>query len=521
MTLGEQSETAAATSTPTLHRVAPPVSPALATPRFRALDAWLKDNALFAVAVAAIAVLSLVLIPNDLNQDGWLALIGGRFVAQHGIPHHDTLNVLTHGTRWVDQQWLAQLVIYELDRIGGLALYSIVYIGLMAAGFAMALAASRKLGGSERHVLWVMPLAAFLYVVGAFQIRTQGFAYPLFAATLWLLSDAVRSPERRRVYLVFPLLILWGNLHGSATLGAGLAMLYGLILLVQDVRAGGWEHPLGRVRGRSLAFLVVSPLCLAVNPYGFGIIKYYDVTLLNSTFSKVVTEWQPVTSLMILAVPFFALAFATIWVLGRSGARTRAFDHLALIILAAGAVFALRNVVWFGLACLILLPRTIGAVRKTRRVRARNTRLDLALVGLSALTIVVMTIATAARPASWFEHKYDQRTVAAVAAAVNRDPGIRIFADVRFSDWLLWHDPALAGRIAYDTRFELLTNSQITRLANLTQLPNPGQRDILAGYRLLVLDTTDQPTTKILLARPGTHVIMRGHRVVVATALGT
>jgi hypothetical protein len=514
-------EPAAATSTTSLLQRAIPVAPTRAARRLRAADAWLEANALFAVAVAAIAVLSFSLIPNDLNQDGWLALIGGRFIAQHGIPHHDTLNALTHGAGWVDQQWLAQLVIYELDRIGGLALYSIVYIALMVAGFAMALAASHKLGGSERHVLWVMPLASFLFVVGAFQIRTQGFAYPLFVATLWLLADAIRSPERRRVYLIFPLLILWGNLHGSVTLGAGLAMLYGLILSFEDVRAAGWRRPWGRLRGRSIAFLVASPLCLAVNPYGFGIIKYYDVTLLNSTFSKVVTEWQPVTSLMILAVPFFALAFVTIWVLGRSGARTHTFDHLTLLILAAGAVFALRNVVWFGLACMILLPRTIGTVRKTGRARMRHTQIDLALAGLSAAIIAGMVIATAVKPASWFERKYDQRTVAAVAAVAARDPSIRIFSDIRFSDWLLWHDPALAGHIAYDTRLELLTNNQIVRLANLTQLPKPGQRDILAGYRLLVLDTTDQPTTKILLARPGTHVIMRGKRVVVATTLGT
>jgi hypothetical protein len=488
--------------------------------RLRAVTAWLEPNALFVSAVAAIGVISLALIPDHLNQDGWLSLIGGRYVATHGIPQHDTLNLLTHGVRWIDQQWLAQLTMYQLDRIGGLAMYSIFYVALALAGLGMAIAGARKLGGSERHVLWVLPLAGFLYFAGALQIRTQGFAYPLFVAVVWLLARAVRAPEDRRAYLVFPLLILWGNLHGSVSLGAGIAVIYGATLLLDDVRSAGLRRPWARIRLRTLAFLIGPPLCLLVTPYGTAIIKYYEVTLLNSTFSKVVTEWQPVTSIMLLAVPFFVLAFATIWLLGRSGSRTRVFDQLTLIALAAAAIFAIRNVTWFGLGVITLLPGLIGTVLRPARAPDRRAKLNLSLAGISLLILVVATIAVALRPTSWFERQYDQRAVRTVATALERQPNIRIFADVRYSDWLLWHDPAFAGHLAYDTRFELLTDSQILALANLTSPPGPHQRSILAGDRLLVLDPTNRPTTQILLNRPGTHVILRGKRVVVASATG-
>jgi hypothetical protein len=487
----------------------------------RAIVGWLEANALFVAGVAAIGVVSLAVIPGHLNQDGWLALVAGRFVAAHGIPHYDTLNVLTHGARWVDQQWLAQLAIYGLDRVGGLALYSLVYVALTLAGLAMALTAARALGGTERHALWVLPVASFLYFAGAFQIRTQGFALPLFAATLWLLARAVRAPRSRRVYMVFPLLILWGNLHGSVTLGAGMAVIYGATLLLDDVRAAGWRRPWRRIRGRTLAFLIGSPLCLFVTPYGTEIIKYYDVTLLNSTFSKVVTEWLPVTSIMLLAVPFFALMLATIWLLGRSGGRTRLFDQLTLIVLAVGAIFAIRNVTWFGLGVVMLLPGVVGTVLRPARIPDRRPRLNLALAGMSLLVLAGATISVALKPASWFERAYDQRAVNTVAAVLAQHPSARVFADVRYSDWLLWHDPGLAGHIAYDARFELLTNRQILALANLTGARRPHQGDILAGDGLLVLDPTDQPNTQILLSRPGTSVIQRGKRVVVATTSGS
>jgi hypothetical protein len=224
---------------------------------------------------------------------------------------------------------------------------------------------------------------------------------------------------------------------------------------------------------------------------------------------------------MVIAVPFFALAFVTIWLLGRSGARTRLFDQLTLIVLAVGAIFAIRNVTWFGLGAVILMPGLIGTVVRQARIPERRARLNLVLAGLSLLILGGATIAVAASPASWFERGYDQRAVKTVAAELARDPNIRIFADDRYSDWLLWHDRALAGHLAYDIRFELLNDRQILALASLTGLPAPHQRGILAGDRLLVLDPTSQPTTQILLGRPGTHTLLNGTRVVVATTSGS
>jgi hypothetical protein len=61
-------------------------------------------------------------------------------------------------------------------------------------------------------------------------VRTQSFAYPLFAAFLLLLLDDARAPGRR-VLLALPLLVLWANIHGSVVLGAALTALYGLLLI--------------------------------------------------------------------------------------------------------------------------------------------------------------------------------------------------------------------------------------------------------------------------------------------------
>lgn len=472
--------------------------------------AWLDQHALFLAVLAGAAVLSLILVPADLNQDGWLALVAGRDIAAHGIPQHDTLAIMSHGARWVDQQWLAQLVIYELYRVGGLALYSIVYVALSVAGLAMALAAARELGGSERHRLGALSLAGLLYFFASIQIRTQGFAYPLFAGTLWLLARAGRS-ESRRVYLVFPLLIVWANLHGSVTVGVALATIYGATLLLEDIidarRRTSWPH----IRLRTVAFLVGPVLCLLVTPYGLAIATYYRHTLLNPAFSQLVSEWRPVTSTPLVAVPFFALLAGVIWVFGRSARRTPLLHHLALLVLALASVLALRSVVWFALGVIVLAPAAMGTASRPRPSSKRRTGLNLSLAGASLAVVLATLAVTAAKPISWFTRDYDLRAAREVASIVKSHPGAEVYAAERFGDWLLWEEPTLAGHIAYDVRFELLTDRQLRAIAAVGHEPS-----VLAPYGLLVLYPTGSHTTRTLLGRPGTHVILRSDRVVVA-----
>ncbi len=483
--------------------------------RLHAAISWLEAHSLVIAGLAVIAAFSLTKLPQHITQDTWLALVDGRYIAAHGVPTRDTLFVITHGVHWYDQQWLAQLALYGLNQVGGLGAYGLVYVALTVAGFGLAIGAARVLGASERHVLWLLPLVGFLYFAGSSNVRTQGFAYPLFSGVLWLLARETTRRRDRLVYLVFPLLILWGNLHGSVTLGVGLAMICGAVLLVEDLRGEGWRTPRAHVRARSVLLLLASPVCLLINPYGLGIINYYHETVFNPGFGKVISEWQPITASIPLAIPFFVLAFVAVWLMGRCGRRMPAFDQFALIVLAAAALFALRNIVWFGLGAMILLPRTLTALFPTTGSAPRRATINLSLVALALVVVLGTAASVATKPASWFERYYSPRALTLVSRISQQQPNVRIYADNRYADWLLWHDPRLADRIAYDIRFELLTPKQLQSLTTLTEIPTAHQRSVLDDYQLLVLQHGG--ATPHLLARSGTNVLFRHDGVVVAT----
>ena len=90
-----------------------------------------------------------------------------------------------------------------------------------------------------------------------------------------------------------------------------------------------------------------------------------------------------------------------------------------------------------------------------------------------------------------------------------------------YADWLVWHDPKLAGHIAYDTSFELLSDDQLSSLAHLGAALLPGSHSILAPYSLLVLNPADKGSNRIVLAQTHAHVILRSKRVLIATKPAT
>ena len=62
-----------------------------------------------------------------------------------------------------------------------------------------------------------------------------------------------------------------------------------------------------------------------------------------------------------------------------------------------------------------------------------------------------------------------------------------MFASSPFADWLLWSRPTLAGSVAFDARFELLSRAQIQRIAAF-QARAGNWLSTARGYRVFVLD---------------------------------
>jgi hypothetical protein len=334
-------------------------------------------------------------------------------------------------------------------------------------------------------------------------MRPQSFAYPLFVAVLWLLLDDLRL-QSRRVYLVLPLLVLWANLHGSVIVGSALVSGYAMLELVGSL----WKKP-RTVRPRSLVLLVAPWLCMLASPYATSLPHYYR-TIFSSSFGAYVTEWAP-TTLTPVHAPIYLLALGGLWLLGRTRGTASLFEILAFVGLSLLAFDAVRNAVWLALISLVVLPRLMDTLRAPA-VEPRRMNRMLAIAMLAGVALATLVVAF--QPGSWFtKEQYPVGAVNAAAAAAG--PEGRIFANERYADWLVFEHPRLAGRIAYDSRFELLTGRQLRSVTEFRNLV-AGWRSTVRGYSVLVLDKEDdaKPIRALLRGRAARVVLRRGPVVV-------
>jgi hypothetical protein len=468
----------------------------------------LEENGTVVIVVAAFAAVLITHLSSSLAADGWMALLSGREIVKHGLPSHDTLTVWAHGHRWIDQQWLAQLALYGLHRLGGLRLVMLAHAALAIGGLAGATLVARRLGASARSTTWICIPVLAAFWPGAGVMRPQSFAYVLFVAVLWLLLSDLRSPSRR-VYFTLPLLALWANLHGSVVVGSALVSAYALIEVATSLRA-----PPRALRGRSVVLLVVPWLCVLVSPYATSLPTYYREVLLSGGFGSYVTEWAP-TTLTPQNAAVYLLALGGLWLIGRAHRQLSAFEIVAFVGLATLALDAVRNAVWLALLSVVVLPRLVDSLRGAVVEPRRLNRL-LALAMLVGVFVAVVGVAT--EPISWFTRDYPAATANATASAAGSQG--RVFADERYADWLIWTHPQLAGRVAYDSRFELLTHRQlrsVTELRNLVQ----GWRSTIAGYPVLVLDRSADDHPRAALLRSGAaNTVARNGQVVVLRRTG-
>jgi len=456
---------------------------AAAPPRAGTLATTLEDNGLLVVALSAFTIVLLVALRRGLGGDGWLALESGRWIVQHGLPSHDPLTVWSHGRRWTDQQWLAQLGLYGLWRLGGIKLAMLVHAGLVTGALAGAAVIARRNGATAHSVTWVAIPAVLAYYPVASVMRTQSFAFPLFTATLWLLLADARRPSNR-VFATLPLLVFWANLHGSVLLGAELVSLAGALTIVRQ----------RRISGRGVVLLLAPWACVLASPYAIHLPAYYEKVMIGGDFKQLVTEWAP-TTLSLVTAPVFVLVLGGLWLLGKTGRVLPLFDQLAFIAIAVISFQAVRNIAWIALVALAVLPPLVDRLRgQVDEPRRLNRMLALILLG----SVVVAVGWVAARPTSWFTNSFPASAARATSSAAGTKG--RVFATTGYADWVLWSDPGLVGRVAFDARFELLSRAQLVRIARVEDSAGDWHR-ALRGFRVFVLGRHADATLERAIVR--------------------
>ncbi len=248
---------------------------------------------LFVVLLLRILQLGATDLFNDPGT-GWHLRTGDRVLATGAVPTADTYSYTRAGRPWVETQWLGDVGLSLLHRVGGLSLIALATAGTLAALFRWIYRTHVTAGG------WPA-IAALTVLAAACGASGHFLARPLVASTIgvpvcfWWATEYCRGrvPMRRLAILV-PAAAIWCNIHPGVLGGIATVGIVGAATLL----SGAWRS--GDARGEALRrgaglLAVAAGMAAAtiLNPYGIGWHRWVHRLMGMRVLGQWVDEWMP------------------------------------------------------------------------------------------------------------------------------------------------------------------------------------------------------------------------------------
>ena len=303
----------------------------------------------------------------------WLAALGHEIVERGGIPAGIPF-AAAPSRGWDNVPVLGELVFHALDALGGDR--GLITAQLVAAAAALALVARdmRAAGAADAPRALVLLALPFAAAPAFIVVRSQLFSLALFPLLLLLLRSEARTPSRR-IWLLVPLVALWTNLHGGVLVGLAVAGAY-LVL-----------HRLRREPAVAIGVLAVSASALFATPALLHTSDYYLGVLHSEAAARGEGMWAPLSLHSPFDVAFLVLGIPLLVAALRS--RLALWELAALAALAASALDASRNEVWFVLFAAGPAALALTHLRLARLTASPRTALACACVPAAILVLGV------------------------------------------------------------------------------------------------------------------------------------
>src|ERR1700738_2791219 len=165
------------------------------------------------------AILLLALIPASgavADPDFFSHLQVGRWILAHNaIPPHDLFTYTVSEHRFVAHEWLSEVIMAAITAAVGLGGVSLYFTAITWAAFVGLLRTARA-----GYVIAGLGLAVgFAAGNPIWGPRTQMITFAFSVALLLLLRRFRETHDRRWLYPIPPLFLLWVNLHAGFTIG--------------------------------------------------------------------------------------------------------------------------------------------------------------------------------------------------------------------------------------------------------------------------------------------------------------
>jgi len=330
------------------------------------------------------------------DPDFWWHLRTGQLIVQtHSIPQTDPFSFTRIGQPWITHEWLSEILIYALFRLGNYGLLIFTFSIIITASFLLTYL--RSPAETRPYVAGFVLLLGAVSTAPTWGVRPQMISLLLTSLVLFLL-DRFRRDGQLRFLIPLPLItLIWVNLHAGYFLGLGLVGIHiaGELIDLLVARFSKSERVKAVPTLKSILSLCITlGICILAtlaNPNGIRIIIYPFQTLTSPSMQQFIQEWFSPDFHQLMWQPLAWLILALIGV-GMISKKTISPTNILLtIVFGYAALISMRNIPFFALAAIPVLAEQVGSLIKIRTMVQIPSRLSRLMVPVILSCIILIT----------------------------------------------------------------------------------------------------------------------------------
>ena len=380
------------------------------------------------IVACVFAVVFIISLRSYTDPDLWGHLrFGLDVIEQRRIVQVDPYSYLTEGYRWINHEWLMEVLMgiaWIIGRDIGLIMLRVLVYWLTVGLIFWRIVASERVSFSPTLIVWLFTVSTTIGFSNT--VRPQVFTFLLFACTLIIIQESERG-KYRLLWLMPVIVALWVNLHGGFLAGCGVLGVWTIVHLFFNPQQ--WRSVVPPVAVTALATLA--------NPYGYELLRFLLETATGDR--PEIIDWQPLPIRSPLGGIYLAVMSFAIWA-GYISPLPRNITLMGLFgLVGIMPLVAIRHLPLMGIAFAIFMSPHVGAAwqasisRQSRDVPIPRWVQPLPLIGAG----IILLVGIGTTPTGFISGT----SVPHHATTLLRESGFqgRLMCDFGWGQYIIWH----------------------------------------------------------------------------------
>ena len=262
----------------------------------------------------------------------WHIKAGEYMLSKHTILTHDVFSWTALGSYWMSHEWGFEVIIYSLSLLFG-KYHLFVYGFICLLILYLILFKINKDKYNNNKLFAIIWLFAGIILAPFMTGRPHLISNIFVLLTCYLSLDLFNNKDSKKIYFLPLIAIAWSNIHGGSS---NLVYLIPMIFLI----AGVFKFNFEKINSERLVvkqfityivIIVISILCISINPHGIRMIIYPYENIMNSTMISSIVEWKSTQLSDTSHWIYFLLSFVILLVFILSKKKIKLVDGLLFL----------------------------------------------------------------------------------------------------------------------------------------------------------------------------------------------